>query len=186
MAQGQGRPEVFGSSASAEASETKPAAPAVQRRDTSDTVTVACKHPSGYILRLHVNKPAQEMTPTGNRDIPGGVWEPSGEPPVTINGNGINISLMKKGIPPEHAMVGGYALTPNVPRAFWEEWCRQNKAHPALKNGLLFAHGDDASVRAQASDGAKIRSGLEPIDPDNPGATTGMRGAELIERGERV
>jgi hypothetical protein len=35
--------------------------------------------------------------------------------------------------------VGGYALTPNIPRVFWLAWLEQNKAFDAVRNGLIFA-----------------------------------------------
>lgn len=64
--------------------------------------------------------------------------------------------------------VGGYGLTPNVDADWFEDWMAGNLDHPAVKNNIIFAN-----TPAQAADEAKekkgVKTGLEPVDPDNPG-----------------
>jgi hypothetical protein len=63
----------------------------------------------------------------------------------------------------------GFALTPNVPKAFWDLWLKQNAGSDLVLNGLIFAHKQEASVRRQVLDHEDIRSGLEPIQQAKAG-----------------
>ena len=133
--------------------------------DTSKakTVTVRCKHPGGLILRVFTMEDYDVPTPAGVKTEKRAVMR--GEP-VRINGAGV--PLMPNGQPKEidYLIVGGFALTPNVDADFWNEWVRQNKDHPMVKNNLIAAHVSEDSARSESRKMKDLRSGLEPLVPD--------------------
>lgn len=120
-------------------------------------VTVAYKGPSGLLLRLFkmVSRPEPVMG-GGSRDTL--VAEQVGEI-VRINGN-----ATPHGMAPRCEIVGGYALTHDVPADFMAEWLKQNAEHDAVRNGLLIVHGTVANVTAQAKEQRSTSSGLQPLD----------------------
>lgn len=122
-----------------------------------DTVTVACKHPGGLILRLYTMVDFSEPVMGGGfRSVKKAMPQ---EKTVTIRGSAIPF-----GGPSNH-IVGGYALTEGVPADFWAEWIRQNSDNDMLKKGIIFAQGRHSKVTGQAKEQAGITSGLEPINP---------------------
>ncbi len=142
----------------------------------SKTVTVACKIPGGLILRGFVLVDRSELVmgggtreikvaqETGERVVINGPAAEKGKMPIARNGMGMpddNLGMVQV----EH----GYALTHGVDAEFFNRWLEQNQTLDAVRNGLIFAHAQVSSVRAQAKDGARIRTGLEPIDPTRPG-----------------
>lgn len=127
---------------------------------SSSTVTVACKLPSGIIMRLFKMEEMQEPAPGGTRTI-----KKARQVGETFQIRGVAVPF---GVIPSFRIVGGYALTPGVPRQFWEDWLEQNEELELVKNKLIFAHEQQDYVVDKAKDQASIRSGLEPIDPDNP------------------
>lgn len=66
--------------------------------------------------------------------------------------------------------VGGYALTPGVDADFFAAWLAQYKDLELVRRGLVFAHPKPQDATAQALEMRGEKSGLEPIDPDRPGA----------------
>lgn len=132
---------------------------------SAKTVTVACKLPHGMRLRLFkmvdgVENVSGNNTRTVQRAIQVGE-------DVVVRGNAVAVGK-------EKPLVGGYALTPNVSKEFFDEWMRQNQHHDAVKNGLIFAATTRDGVEGQAEDGAKLKSGLEPLD------------MSMVKRGERM
>jgi hypothetical protein len=123
-----------------------------------NVVTVACKVPNGLLLRAFKMVPAREQTPTGYRDIEKA--EQVGNP-VKINGPAVPF-----GQAPDYPIVGGYALTPNVGKEFFEEWLHQNEDHAAVRAKLIFAHGNLTVVSDRAKEQKDVLSGLEPLNPD--------------------
>lgn len=74
------------------------------------------------------------------------------------------------GAPPEGVewadrpkMIAGYALTYNVDAEFWEKWLEQKGDTPMVKNRLIFAFPDEASVRAECKNNREVDSFLGPI-----------------------
>lgn len=108
------------------------------------TVTVACKIPNGIIIE-HAGKKA------------------------TLNGSNVAISAPHYVAMP-HLTPGGYGITPNVDEALWNGWSVEYKDSFFLKDGLIFAASKSSDVTAQASEKKAIKSGLEGIDPEKPGA----------------
>lgn len=107
----------------------------VQPQATATTCIVGCKLPHGLVLTRRDRK-----------------------------GNPIGDSFTVKGMNAKH-IIGGYALTDNVPTEFMENWLKENKDHAAVKAGTIFMHGSLADARAHAKDGRDVKTGLEALDP---------------------
>lgn len=142
-----------------------------------ETVTVGCKIPNGLILRLF--RPAEVLEQGREGFVKVKISEPTGEQ-IVLNGSRF------PGKPDEderpYIIMHGVAFTPDVPKEFWERWKEQNKDTDMVKRGLIFARGHDSDLRSQAAEMREVKSGLEPIDPDKPGARIGER---KLERGDR-
>lgn len=127
--------------------------------ESAKTVTVACKLPSGLVLRLaqpvKVNEPVMGG---GSREVT--QYRPVGAA-VTVLG-----TAHPQNAAPLCMIVAGYALTPDVDAKFWNEWLRQNVDHMVVKNNLIFAYEKDSDAKAAAKDNAERRSGLERLDPN--------------------
>lgn len=128
---------------------------------STETVTVACKMPHGIVLRLFDMVSAQEAVQGGGyREI-----QKARARPQTIKINGYLEKYDPK-LPPA-SRTSSFALTSGVPKDFWEEWLKQNHDLTMVTNGLIFAHKSSASSKAESREKEKIRTGLEPIDPDH-------------------
>jgi len=64
---------------------------------------------------------------------------------------------------------GGFSLTHNVDKAKFELWMEQNKDNPWVVNGLIFAHTNANSAKAEAREKAAEKTGFEPVNPAKPG-----------------
>lgn len=128
-----------------------------------ETMTVACKLPHGLVLRLF------DMVDEGEPQRDGSVktvkrarqrYE-SGE--VVLNG------YVAKHTPgtQQPSVPSSYALTHNVPAAFFAEWMEQNKDSDLVRNKLIFGHGSADRVSGFSREHDKTLCGLEPIDPSN-------------------
>lgn len=143
-------------------------------KKSGSTVTVASKLPMPLILALHNRvKKTEPIAGGGSREFD--AYEKRFDAPEFIIAG--NSHPQNEG--PKAQIIGNYALTPNIPKEFWDEWCEQNRGHVALKNDMLFAHVEMASVTSKAVDMKNERSGLERINPDN----TKQYGVERAERG---
>lgn len=163
---------------------TPPTAPRVQSRDDEDTVVIGCRMPNGLTLRIFEEFEDYEQTQSGvNRIVKR--FEPTGEM-VVIKGNALDIAKLQNQELPDYQIMNGFALTANVPRAFWELWEKQNHDSPLLRSGLIFAQPTENRARDDAKGRGNKRSGLEPIDPADPSKTVPSRIAARIEKGVRV
>lgn len=133
---------------------------------SGETVTVACKMPNGVVLQLFDMVPYSpgHGFPETTRAMP----RPSAK--VVLNGNAIDYDKLRRDQGMDRMIIGGYALTPGVPREFWEEWLRVNKDSALVLNKVVFAADSETRARDQAKDQRHIQSGLEPIDTNNPSA----------------
>jgi len=124
------------------------------------TVMVASKLPMDLIIRLYDFKKGSEPV------MGGGVREfkiaeqRRNSPSFVLTGNSY---AQNKG--PHQQLIGAYAVTYDIPKAFWEEWLDQNKYADFIVNGLVFAHGDSAGIKAEAAEKDDVKSGLERLDP---------------------
>lgn len=136
---------------------TAPAKGATDARDSATTVTLALKHPHGLRLRLHRMIKVQEATMGGSREIQ--VAQFTGEEVVVRGYSQPNSAV------PQVATEGAFMLTHGVSRSFWEDWVEQNRDHPYLENGLLFAADSKNYARDKAKEREELKSGLEPLNP---------------------
>lgn len=128
----------------------------------STTVTVACKFPCGVVLQLDYETPFYEETRDGR--IKRIRYDKRG-PTYTVRGPAEPNGQTPKGYR-RPITEGGFALTHNIPRDFWDEWFRQNKDTKLVTSGLIFACPKPDDTHGLARDGEHLRSGLEPINPD--------------------
>lgn len=147
--------------------EMKPEEAAPSPVRSRDTITVACKIPNGIIIQNHElidgfepvfgggSRPIKTSRPIGN--------------PIKINGS----SRPLGSDPDAKRVIGGYALTYNVPKAEFERWLKDNEQLDMVKNKLIFAHVDPARVADEAKEFKSLRSGLEPLNTEsrNPDKT---------------
>lgn len=138
-----------------------PAAPAIAEQPTgngsSKTVTVACKHPPGILMRVF------EMDEYEVPVLGGGMRKERravavGDP-IKINGPAVPY-----GQRPSFVIAGGYALTPNVPADFARAWMEQNKSSDLVKNSVIFIHEKADYATEKAKEQRAVKSGLEPLD----------------------
>jgi len=145
----------------------EPAVAAPPVSTAGDTVTVGCKLPNGLVLHL------DEMIPY-RIPLPGGgsvTEERSRRLPdtFTLNGSAIDLAgIAETGTVP-HLIVGGYGITTGIPRDFWERWLAANRDSEIVKKEMIIAAGNEMSARSMAVERAKIRTGMEPIDQNDPG-----------------
>jgi hypothetical protein len=137
------------------------------------TVTIACKLPAGLLLRLFDMKEHKEPLMGGgyhavkrSEPIPGAEF--------LVLGN----AYSQRG-QPRGEIVGGYALTPDCPREFWDKWLAQNKDSAMVKNHLIFAHEVGRDTRAEARDKKDVVSNLERLDPNK--LPKGVEKSELMK-----
>lgn len=129
-------------------------------KPSSGTVTVACKLPNGFVMRLAAESTINDpLFGGGSRSVK--QFHPT-EHAHTLAG-----PSHPQNAAPKALIVNGYALTPNIPADFWEAWLQQYHEHPAVKNKMIFAYANEADVREEAKDNEKLRSGLERLDPKN-------------------
>lgn len=137
--------------------------PASNITSARDVVSVACKHPHGLVLRGF--QPVQEtelVLGGGSRDVT--VWRETGEQFV-IGGTAAHPSNPR----PPLLAEGGYRITPNVPKKLWDAWYEANKASDLVKNRIVYASEKRADAEDFSREHEKVLTGLEGIDPENPG-----------------
>lgn len=137
---------------------TGPAIGGETKKNTS-TVWIGLKLPRGLTLRLG------DMVVVDRPTFGGGV-----KPTKTFMPNPQKGEVRLKGYAvsfgkiPNYSIIGDFGLT-EVDRAWWDEWKAQNSGFDLLKTGLIFEHGEKASVEAYAAENAGLKCGLEPMDP---------------------
>lgn len=143
-------------------------APAIagKTKNNTSTVWVGCKLPRGLVIQC-----CEEVT-IDRPTFGGGV-----KPTKMFMRTGEQIRLKGYAIPfgkiPNYPIIGDFGLT-EVPRAFWERWFSQNKKFELLEKsednpngkGLIFVHGEKASVEDYALEHASLKCGLEPLNPE--------------------
>jgi len=150
------------------------------------TVTVACKTATGFLLRLQ-----REQVVTTNH----GTTQSKEVLNVPIIGEGAETYIVKGFSRPaakvamaaivgagealDGGTLGGYALTPGIPKAFWEKWLAQNKDLDAVKKRFLFAADKIDPIEGEAKDRLTENSGLEPVNPTSLPAEFRRRNASI-------
>ena len=137
---------------------------------TGDTVTVACKLPHGLLLRIFVEhyyddpqqdgslKRVKSYRPvTDQQFVLKGTW-------AAIAGQAYN----RTNSAVAELLPGGYALTYGVRKDLWDQWYEQNKTSKLVKQRVVFASPSLQAATAEARENRSVKSGMEPVDPDNP------------------
>lgn len=132
----------------------------------TDTLSVACRLPTGAILSIYEWQDDTEPTPTGTRPVKRAVeledkrivlrgWAQPNAPAGTINPVGT---------------AHGFGLTHGVSREVFERWMKDNANSPLVRNRIVFAASspERASDEARELDGS-VKSGFEPIVVGSPG-----------------
>ncbi|CDH26400.1 hypothetical protein [Xenorhabdus bovienii] len=84
-----------------------------------------------------------------------GLYLDVGEQRVAVNGFARNV-----------IDENGFGLTYGVDAELWKTWLTENGERDLVKNGLIFAHDQESSTKAEAKEKQKIKSGTERIQPD--------------------
>lgn len=143
---------------------SEPAATSAKSRPGA-TVAVASKMPNGLILRLFRFEPFSEpVLGGGHREGKRAVQ--TGDEYI-LHGTAFSLERAKMGDFPRHQVAGGFSITTGIPRDFWDEWLSQNEKSDMVRNGLIFAYDTEMKTRDAAVEREGLRSGLEPLDPDN-------------------
>lgn len=129
------------------------------------TVTVACKIPNGLKLEVFEEREVHEPLFGGGTKLVKR-FERTGKPGTFYTVRGPRLPF---GVPPTFPIVGGFALTPGIPKDFWDKYCEQNQDSDAIRNGLLFAHESLDKVQGRCREFRGNKSGLEPLDPEATG-----------------
>jgi hypothetical protein len=158
----------------------------------TDTVTVACKLPMGVHMVLYDVIVEKLRDLGGNEQESFRSYPRTGAPTFILNGCSVDIEKMRKGELPDYTIVQGslpgtgFGLTSGIPRDFWEEWTRAPEfadgkvvTHPGpgydlVKTGQVFAAANDQRAAAEAKEKRDVRSGLEPLNPADPGPRAGL------------
>ena len=127
------------------------------------TVTVASKLPMQYILQLH--KPVERTIQAHggmHKEVISLPMKSTKEHPTRFIIEGCSYAQNKGA---HQQLSGGFALTHNIPKEFWDEWLAQYKDMDVVKNGFIFAHEEQQSTIAQTKEMEGEASGFERIDP---------------------
>lgn len=125
------------------------------------TVTVACKHPNGLILRTF--EPSTQKVPVlGGGFAEEKVFKPTGNR-IAVKGPAHRLEVA-----PNAPISSGYALTYGVDADLWAKWYEQNKESPLVRNGVVFAHEKQGNVEAETREKRDVKTGFEPVEPKAP------------------
>lgn len=139
------------------------------------TVTVASKAPFDIILKLYDLVELSEPVMGGGYRTFKQYQERLSVKPIVIQGNSW---AQNQG--PHQQIVGGFAITHDVPKAFWDEWYEANKNSDYIRNELIFAHTEARSVTSKATDMKEVMSNIERLDPKN--LPRGVQESERMHR----
>jgi hypothetical protein len=149
--------------------------PRVQRRATgTDTVTVACNLPSGFILQLYDVEEVTQFLPNGREfkenqctlrpDL--GRWALHGP----VNRSALAATGRDDKLPDDYRLIPGdapdtgYALTFGVPRDFWERWLKDNEKSPIVLGKHVFAASTTSRAVGQAKEYRELKSGFQGLN----------------------
>lgn len=136
---------------------------AEQQNDSpaNSTVAVASKLPFDIILKLYDFKGRSEPVMGGGmREFKIAIPRPNMKTFI-VQGNSFP---QNKGA--HQQISSGFAITHDIPKAFWDEWIAQNRDADYVRNGMIFAHAQIASTMAEAREKEDVKSNLERLDPN--------------------
>lgn len=65
-------------------------------------------------------------------------------------------------------VIGGYGLTENVDKDYFEKWLKQHSNQRYVKGEMVFAQAKTNSAQSKASENATVKTGLEGLPQDKP------------------
>lgn len=122
------------------------------------TVIGMCKIPNGLICTLFEKRSVREVTHLGTRETEQYFRT---DQTFTLNGPG-----HPQNAGPRCKVLTGFAMTRGIPKAFAQEWMKQNATLPAVKNGLIFFQDSGNKAEGEAREKRALRTGLERVSPD--------------------
>ena len=142
-------------------------------KTTKASVLVGCRFPAGLVLRLFTFADQKEVLPGGRtQSVKVAVPTPAKE--VRLKGSANRESIVAQDLR------GRYGVT-EVPSDFWEAWVKQQGPDSDLiNNHIVFAAENAADLKAMNREIGKEPTGLEPLDPKNPGERLGGRDRKKI------
>lgn len=144
---------------------TTPKTPKLDLPKSAKYVTVASAVPMNLELQLCRETTASVTGQFGS--VKETVMVKTG-PIHVIRGNAYPAGTVPKGFPKAPVMIDDtpYALTPKVDAEFFAEWLKQNAETDLVRNKLIRAHHSLDHLEGEALETKKVRSGLEPVDPE--------------------
>lgn len=142
--------------------ETTPAqSPTIPVGKAGAKVAVLCKLGVAW-FELELSAPVKkwEATQNGQREITEYVRT---NQIFRVHGTAYPSGQAPEGFGPKPKMIGGYAVTENCPKDFWDAWVEQHKMAPYVVNKMIFAVPDLSDAKAQAKETEGVMSGLEPV-----------------------
>jgi len=136
-----------------------------KKAKSSGMVTVACKIPMGLKLQLQHKQPIKIPSGRGGEYIVDEQYVFGGKEYYVFGPSMPAMGGVPSGYLLPQKLEGGFALTPNIPAAFWEQWLEQNRLADFVTSKMIFAYDDSSAVDA-AQEHAELKSGLEPISPE--------------------
>jgi len=82
---------------------------------------------------------------------------------VILKGTSFPNGSVPDGMERPHIVAGGFSLTHNVDKTFFEEWLKQNAELPAVKNKLIFAAAKLDTAKGLSKDLRDLKSGFQPL-----------------------
>jgi len=79
-------------------------------------------------------------------------------------------------------IVGGYGMTPGIPKEAMERWIAEHKDFTYVRNGAVFMERSDKDARAVAKERRGERTGFEPVDPAKGPAALSPEDAKVLAR----
>jgi len=64
--------------------------------------------------------------------------------------------------------IGGYGLTENINKDYFDAWMKEHADQPYVKKELIFALNKTSSAESKAAEYSETKSGLEGLPQDNP------------------
>ncbi len=130
----------------------------------NETVSIASKMPMPFVLQLHrkVKRTVQAHGGTSTVEVFEPITGTKSRPAsFTIAGN----AYLKRPGDAGGVINLGAAITSGIPLEFWNEWLSMYSEHDAIKNNMIVAHKESASVTSILKEHEKEKSGMERLDP---------------------
>ncbi|TAL81010.1 MAG: hypothetical protein EPN75_05565 [Beijerinckiaceae bacterium] len=131
-------------------------------------VSVCLKFPMPLRLRVFEMVETEGHGPSGTRTVKQARQIGGPDNVVVIKGYNRDGIHLQGGI-----VNADYAVTKNVPAAFWKLWLEQNADSDLVLNRLIWAHKQEASVVSFIREHESNLSGLEPLQPTPAGSPYG-------------